>query len=222
MKIMKRIILLLLVLIPSTLVRGQTVTRLGVTVPSGITLPATCNPTNLFYVTVAPTGTYLCTATNIWTIYDNVIPPVTGVIVAKTITAITNNVFTNVLTFTIPNTATGALVEVTAVGSLGAGGAIGAFESSAGRALIIMLTRVPGLATATSLVNVQTATDVNVVGASAIALSTQLSALSGANNATQTISLQVRINAATGASTNHVASVVGRVVSPIPTSITVQ
>lgn len=183
-------------------------------VNNGSTLPATCAVGSVF--TVTPSGAlFTCPVTNNFV-------PVGATIVTKTITGIVNNVFTDVLTVTVPNTGSAALIDVAITGSLGAGGAIGQYEATSARELMILVTRTPGLATTISTVNIQTATDVVVVGGSTIAQSTQLSAISGANTATQTFTLQYRINHGTGASTNHVASLVSRIVSSTLTNITVQ
>lgn len=182
---------------------------------SGTTLPSTCTVGALF--TVTPTG-------GLWTCPSpNTFVPVAATIVpAKTIVGIANNTFTDVLTVTVPNAASGAVIEVTLSGSLGAGGAVGPYEATTGRTVLLAVSRTPGLATAATLVTVSNTADARVAGATTIAQTTQLSALTGGNNATQTFTLQYRITRGGGGSTNHIASAVSRVVSPTLTNITIQ
>jgi hypothetical protein len=43
-------------------------------VPQGVVLPPTPTVEDFFYLTVDPIGLYVCTATGVWTLYDNTIP----------------------------------------------------------------------------------------------------------------------------------------------------
>lgn len=186
----------------------------AVVINNATSLPSTCIVGTLF--TITPTGAlFSCPIT------DTFVPVAAGIVAIKSITGIQNNLFTNVLTITVPNIATGAVLGVTLSGSLGVGGAIGQYETTTGRELLISITRTPGLATANQIITVQSVADASVVGAAGITQTTQLSAVSGANNATQTFSLQYRITRGSGTSNNHIASVTSRLVSPAPTSITI-
>lgn len=79
---MRRIWLALtLALVISMPVAAQ-VTRWGMTVTSGAALPGTCASQDLFYLTTGALGTYRCTSTNTWTIFDNVSTPATPIAVA--------------------------------------------------------------------------------------------------------------------------------------------
>ncbi len=186
-------------------------------VVNGPLLPATCLQGALF--TLTPTGAlFTCPAPNTFV-------PVGATIVAnKTIAGIQNNVFTDVATITVPNMASGALIEITLTGSLGAGGAIGAYEATTGRTVIIAVTRTPNLATVATIITSQDAIDARVVGATTITQTTQLSAITGLPNVQQTFTLQYRIarGGGVGMSNNHIASLTTRVVSPTLTNITIQ
>ena len=184
-------------------------------VVSGTTLPATCLVGALF--TITPTGAlWTCPQTNTF------VPVAATIVPAKTITGLANNVFANILTFTIPNSASGALIEVSLTGSLGAGGAIGQYEATTGKQILVAITRTPGLSTDATHFLTNNALDARVVGAGTIAFTTQLSAISGLNSATQTFTLQARITRGAGSSDNHIVSVATRLISPLLTNITVQ
>ena len=193
---------------------AQNYIRFGTVIPIGITLPALASVGTYFYLSVGDIGTYQCTATNTWTLVDNVLPPISGTVVSKTVTGLANNVFTDVLTITIPNIATGAIIYCALRGSLGAGGAIGAFEATTGRSVVIATTRTPGLAADASIVTDQNAIDVRVAGATTIAQTTQLSAVTGAPTGPQTFTLQYRITRGGGASDNHITLVDAHTLGP--------
>lgn len=181
---------------------------------SGSTLPTSCVVGAMF--TLTPAGSLWTCAT------PNVFVPVGGTAVIKTLTGIPNNTFVDALTVTVPNTGTAALIEVLIVGSLGAGGSVGAFEATAGRTVLINVTRTPGLSLDASIVTTANATDAKVVGATTITQTTQLSAVSGAPTGTQTVTLQYRIARGAGASTNHSAALVSRITSSTPILVSVQ
>lgn len=137
----------------------------------------------------------------------------------KTVTGMANNVFTDVLTLTIPNVACAAIIEVTLTGSLGAGGAIGPYESTTGRTVLLTVTRTPNLSAVVDVSTPTNAMDVRVAGGATINQATQMSAVSGLATAIQTASLQYRLTRGSGASTNHVTVLAARVVG---TGITLQ
>lgn len=58
----------------------QTITRWGIVVPSGTSLPATGSPGDMFFLTTGTTGTYRCNGTNSWTLFDNLYTSLTGLI----------------------------------------------------------------------------------------------------------------------------------------------
>lgn len=186
----------------------------AVVVNNGPALPTSCIVGTVF--TVTPGGAlFSCPIANTFI-------PVAATVITKTILGLVNNVFADVLTITVPNAAVGAVIEITLTGSLGAGGSVGPFEATTGRVMLVTITRTPGVATDAQLVVAQNAGDARVVGATTIAQMTQLSAISGAPTGAQTLTVQYRITRGAGASTNHVAAAVSRIISPSPTAITIQ
>ncbi len=182
-------------------------------VVSGPTLPITCTVGDFF--TLVPAGAlWTCNTPN------NFVPVAAGVVAAKTITGLANNVPTPVLIVTVPNSPSAALIDVDLSGSLGGGGAVGPYEASIGASVLITVTRVPGLATVANLV-IQPAPDVRVAGGSAISQDVTLSAITGAMTASQSFQILYRITRGMGSSTNHIASVTSRVVSPALTAIVI-
>jgi hypothetical protein len=127
--------------------------------------------------------------------------------ITKTITGIAEATATSVVTVTIPNAANGAVIDLLIVASLGAGGAVGQFEASAELHGSVVVTRTPGLATAAAAATAFGTTSDSVVGGATITLAYSVSAISGANTATQTFTIQVTITAGSGSSTNHSAIV---------------
>lgn len=180
---------------------------------SGPALPATCATGDIFtYTGVNPEIIVRCTSTNIWALIPG----------TKTIIAIPNNTFFDVLTITVPNISTGGLIEVTLSGSLGSGGAIGPYEATTGRTVLIAVTRTAGFNTDATIVNVANTIDARVAGSATISQTTQLSAIIGGATATQMFTLQYRIARGSGASTNHIVSIINRFTSPAPVVIRVQ
>jgi len=180
---------------------------------SGTVLPSTCITGAIF--TVTPAGAlWTCASTNNFV-------PVGATAIIKTVTGLLNNTNTTILNITIPNISGGAIIELTISGSLGAGGAVGAFESTTGRSFLIALTRVAGAATVATISIGNLASPAVTVGASSLNLTASLGVVSGANSATQTIPVVLNLSRVSGASTNHTASMVSRIVSPAPTSITI-
>ena len=124
----------------------------------------------------------------------------------KQTTGIADNVATAVATFTIPNAAHFADFKVRVVGTLGAGGAIGANESTQSAEYNVNITRTAGVnAVATISAVIGQAAAASVAGANNAAVTATLSAISGAVGATNTFTLNATIARSAGSSTNHVA-----------------
>ena len=138
----------------------------------------------------------------------------------KTIAGLANNVPTPILVVSVPNAASAAVLDLTLSGSLGAGGAVGPYEASIGAHVLVTITRTPGLATVKNLV-IQPAPDARVAGGAAISQDVTLSANVGANNVTQSFTINYSLSRQTGNATNHIASATSRVVSPALTLISV-
>ena len=140
----------------------------------------------------------------------------------KVVTAIADGVATTVLTITIPNAAHAALIELQLLASLGAGGAIGAFEESLvafGEIVVVRTAGVNAVATAVALSNAGKA---NVAGADSTAtLAYSLGAVGGAVGAVNTITIQVTITKGGGASANHQCIAIATVINANAAGITV-
>lgn len=121
----------------------------------------------------------------------------------KATTSIANAVATSVVTFTIPNAAHSASARVKVVGSLGAGGAIGANEASACNVYDVTITRTAGVNAVAAISAAYGAAASAVAGAATVTCTAALSAVSGAVGATNTVDVQVTISRSAGSSTNH-------------------
>jgi hypothetical protein len=162
-------------------------------------VPSTCVVGEVAIVTTTtvanPMGTYFCTQPDVWQKMTYTL--------LKNFENLQNNVFSDILTITIPNNGLSALIQVDIEGSLGAGGAVGEFESTTGRVIYIAVTRVINInSDATMTVSVNAA-DAHVIGGAGVTLGTQLGPLTGAANATQTIKIQARVVRGGGTSNNH-------------------
>lgn len=122
---------------------------------------------------------------------------------AKTVTGIADNVATAVFTVTVPNAPHTATIALTLTASLGAGGAVGAFEANATAYGQIIVSRRTGLATVATAAALTSTASAAVAGAATITLAYALSGMTGGNGATQTFTINVTITRGSGTSTNH-------------------
>lgn len=139
----------------------------------------------------------------------------------KATTAIANAVATTVVTFTVPNAAHSASFEIQVIGSLGAGGAIGANEASASNTYVGTLCRTAGVATVVTLSSAYGAAASAVAGAATVTCTAAATAMSGAVGATQTFDIQVTISRSGGSSTNHTCQTYVRLMNSNVTGVTV-
>jgi hypothetical protein len=123
--------------------------------------------------------------------------------ITKVVTGIADATATSIVTVTVPNGAEGAVVRVHYVASLGAGGAIGAFECSAALDGSVSVTRTSGVATVASPATATLSSSSCVAGATTITLAYDLSSITGAAGATQTFSIRATVSHGGGSSTNH-------------------
>lgn len=137
------------------------------------------------------------------------------------VTAIANNVATTVATITIPNAAHSATIKFTVVGSLGAGGAIGANEASAANSYFVTIARTAGVNAVGAISSAFGAAASAVAGAATVTSVLTLAAVSGAVGATNTIPVQVTIARSGGSSTNHTALVTWEILNANATGVTV-
>lgn len=139
----------------------------------------------------------------------------------KAVSAIANAVATDVLTVTIPNAAHSATLLVRVIGSLGAGGAIGANEATATNSYVIAITRTPGVATTAVASSAFGAAATAVAGAATVTATAAVTAMSGAVGAQQTFTVQVTISRSGGSSTNHTCLVYAELMNANVTGITI-
>lgn len=139
----------------------------------------------------------------------------------KSVTAIANASATTVLTVTIPNAAHSARVRVTLVGSLGAGGTIGANEATGTIAYDISITRTTGVNAVASISTAYGSASSNVAGGTTITVAGTLAAVSGAVGATNTLPIQVTITRGAGTSTNHTCIACAEVINANTSGVTI-
>lgn len=139
----------------------------------------------------------------------------------KATTAIADNVATTVCTITVPNAAHSAVIKLTALGVLGAGGAIGAGECNASNSYDITIVRTAGVA---AVADISAAYGVNaaaVAGATTCTAVITVGAVGGAVGDPNTFAVQITIVKAAGSSDNHTALVRWEIVNQNATGITV-
>lgn len=139
----------------------------------------------------------------------------------KAVASIADNTATAVLTATIPNAAHSGTLRVRLVGSLGAGGAIGANEATACVSYDFAIARTAGVnavVVASAAYGIATA---SVAGASIITVTAAASAVSGAVGATNTFTVNITIAHTTGSSTNHTCMLIGEIINANATGITI-
>jgi hypothetical protein len=130
----------------------------------------------------------------------------TNTVIAKKVTGLTDAAFTTCLNVFIPNAATAATIRIKALGSIGAGGAIGANEASASLECDVIIARTAGLtAVVAQSASYGTATAA-VAGATTCAVAIDSSLVAGAANADQTLIIRVSVTKGGGASTGHSAT----------------
>lgn len=140
----------------------------------------------------------------------------------KAITAITDAVAKATFTVTIPNGAHSASLKVKLVGSLGAGGAIGANEASQSVEYHIDIARTAGAnAVATIGAAIGQPASAAVSGAATVAVSAALSAISGAAGATNTFTVDVTVTKSGGSSDSHTCLCYGQLVNANASGVTI-
>lgn len=138
----------------------------------------------------------------------------------KAIASIPDNTATATITVTVPNAAHAASLKVTLIGTLGAGGAIGAGEATGTISYDIAIARTAGVATVATLSSGYGSATSAVSGAATITVTGAVSSLTGANDATQTFTVNITIARGSGSSTNHTALVYGRLMNANASGIT--
>lgn len=139
----------------------------------------------------------------------------------KSVSALADTVATAVITVTVPNAQHTAFFDIDALGILGAGGAVGAGETSKLAKYQLVITRTAGLAGVATLSSAIGGVQSKVAGADNIT-STVLtaSAMTGANSAAQTFTILVAITKAAGSADNHKAIVTVRAMNQNASGVT--
>lgn len=140
----------------------------------------------------------------------------------KQVTAIADNVATDLVTITIPNSAQSAGGKFIVKCSAGAGGAIGANEFTAANEYDFVVTRTTGVnAVATLSTAFLTTITASVAGGATPTLAGSISAISGAVGATNTFTFKATVHAITGSSTNHTCFVFGTLLNDNTSGVTI-
>lgn len=141
--------------------------------------------------------------------------------VIKNVTGLADTVAGTAITVTVPNVKAGALIRVTLVGSLGAGGAIGAGEGTHAISYDFVILRTPGV-NAVGLISTAYGSAKNkVAGAVDATTAGALSAVVGAVGAVNTFTITVAVTKASGSSDNHTALVVAEVFNEFAGGVTI-
>ena len=140
----------------------------------------------------------------------------------KSVTAFTDATPKDLVTVSIPNGAQSAVVTVQILGSIGAGGAIGANEASASVSYTFTLARRAGIATVVNASAVYGSSQASVAGGTSITITAAASAISGAVGVTQSFTIQGTITKGSGSSDNHTAVVTAEVMNANASGVTIQ
>lgn len=126
------------------------------------------------------------------------------VLLTKAVSALADTVATACVTVTVPNAQHTGFFEIDALGIMGTGGAVGAGETSKLAKYQLVITRTAGLAAVATLSSAIGGVQSKVAGADNITSTVvTASAMTGANSATQTFTINVAITKAAGAADNH-------------------
>jgi hypothetical protein len=140
----------------------------------------------------------------------------------KSVTAFTDATPKDLVTVSIPNGAHSAVVTIQILGSIGAGGAIGANEASASISYTFTLARRAGIATVVNASSAYGSSQASVAGGTSITITAAASSISGAVGVTQTFTIQGTITKGGGSSDNHTAVVIAELANANASGVTIQ
>jgi hypothetical protein len=123
----------------------------------------------------------------------------------KAISAIPDNTATDGFTITIPNATHAAFIRARAVASLGAGGALGAGESTVIASRDFAVNRLAGATTVVAAATATGSANAQSSGGATATMTLSASSVSGSAGASQTFKLQVTVGHGSGSSSNHSA-----------------
>jgi hypothetical protein len=141
--------------------------------------------------------------------------------ITKTVTAIANATPADVLTITVPNASHAAVVRVTILASLGAGGTVGARECSGTISYDIVIGRTAGVNAVGTASSAYGSAVMAVAGATTITVTGALSAVTGAVGASNSFTVTTTITRGGGSSANHTAIVSAEVLNAAATGISI-
>lgn len=134
--------------------------------------------------------------------------------VTKLLTPLTDATFATLCTLTIPNGIMGGGLHIVSSGTLGDG------DSTQSAGFFVSISRISGAASGVTVGSAFGATTNNGVTANA-ALAIQAAAPVGANSATQTVAIQMKVTRSAGSSNNHVITATVQLVNQFGSGITV-
>lgn len=142
--------------------------------------------------------------------------------ITKAVAGLADTVATAAFTVTVPNGQHTAAIIIDALGVMGAGGAVGAGETSRLSEYQVVVTRTSGLAAVATVSSAVGGVQSKVAGADNItSVVVTCSAMTGANSATQTFNILVAITKAGGSADNHTLVAVARLLNQRATGITI-
>jgi hypothetical protein len=145
----------------------------------------------------------------------------TRVQINKAVASIADATATTVFTVTVPNASHSAMVKVTLVGKIGAGGAIGAGEATGTISYDIAIARTAGVNAVATISTAYGSSTAAVAGATTITVAGDLGAVSGAVGASNTFTIRVTITKGGGSSANHTCLAYARLMNANATGITI-
>ena len=141
--------------------------------------------------------------------------------ITKAVAAFTDTVAKDVFTVTIPNAAHAAMIEIDLLGVTGAGGAVGAGESTAVAKYTMTVVRTAGVAGVVVLATIFGDQEAGVAGADILtSVIATVSGMTGANGAEQTFTILAAITKSAGASDNHTLVATARILNGNASGIT--
>jgi hypothetical protein len=139
----------------------------------------------------------------------------------KRVTAIADATATTVITATILNVAQSAILRLTVIGSLGAGGAIGANEASGSVSYDFTIARTPGVNAVVTATAAIAGANSSVAGGATITVTAAAAAVTGAVGAANACQIKVTITRGSGASTNHSCLVLAEILNANAQGVTI-
>jgi hypothetical protein len=122
---------------------------------------------------------------------------------SKLITAVADNTATVLFTVLIPNATGSCFIDLDFLASLGAGGAVGAFENNLTAQGRIIISRIAGAAMTASAIALFNAGSVVVAGGDAATLAYSETITVNTAGAQNTMQIKVTIHDTAGSATNH-------------------